>query len=96
MPNMQLLKVAFSAIFSTLPYQAAQPKNSLFSPPLYEAAKPTIVIPSYTAQRKSVSLRSQSFMCKTMQTRCQQAQTSPPSCCRCWGDHFWVAGSPSI
>lgn len=44
---MQLLEVAF---------------NALFSPPLTQATKPKIVIPSYIVQRKSVSVTPQSLL----------------------------------
>lgn len=62
---MQLLTVAFNAIFAPCLYQARKPKNSVFSSLLYQAAKPKIVIPGYIVGKKkkkqSVSLRPQSF-----------------------------------
>lgn len=61
MPNMQLLKVAFNAIFSPYLQQAAKLKNPVFSSSLYQTTKPKIVISGYTVQRKSVSVTPQSL-----------------------------------
>lgn len=61
MPNMHT-HFAFNAVFSPPLYQAAKPKNYIFSPPLYQAVKPKIVIPGYTVQRKSVSVAPQPLL----------------------------------